>query len=328
MFDIILGNPPYGEILKKDIPIQHKHYFQSGEYYATYLLFILIAVENLKIGGKLLFLVPNKWLSMISITSFREKLFKLGKLNFIEVFDQPKEWTKNHIQVGQVSIFEFEKGKEKHSDSIFIINNRIPNVNCELDNSILEKFFKKSKSFLTYKIINGTLAHTKKYENVVHTNTVFNRDYINYFGIKQHGFVKQSKKYEKEFEEIILNAKQNNNKFLCFPNFTNRPFKINKNPISPIVICDPMLLSNVYCCISTNNPEKLLKYLNANLIRYVSKMFYSDKTFTKSLDNLIPDILNDLTHEVNEQEINELFELNEQEINHINEVVKSYGKCT
>ncbi len=86
-FDTIIGNPPYGAQFSKEV-----RHFLSKKYKVpvpitdSFILFILKALEILKIKGLQSFIVPSTWLYMTSFIGIREKLLSLFKIHKVMLF--------------------------------------------------------------------------------------------------------------------------------------------------------------------------------------------------------------------------------------------------
>lgn len=142
-FDVIVGNPPYVNAKNSNFSIVEKEYwnknFNSASYQLdTYILFIEKAINLLKDGGYLGYIIPNTWLGNIYLLKIRELLLK--KTLVITLVEMPKavfedasvdtliliakkgSEEKNHkIEIGSLED-GFYVGKQKIEQSIFKTN--------------------------------------------------------------------------------------------------------------------------------------------------------------------------------------------------------------
>ncbi len=70
-FDVIIGNPPYGADLSRDIEYLLSKFTEAKKFPDSYCLFILKAHHLLKQNGKIGFVVPNTFCDLESCDSFR-----------------------------------------------------------------------------------------------------------------------------------------------------------------------------------------------------------------------------------------------------------------
>ena len=119
-FDVIIGNPPYGAELNEKSKNYIYDNYNSVEYQIdTYVVFIEKALDLLKIGGKLSFIVPSTWLNMHYFTKIRELIISKTKLEKVilfkyQVFEDVTAETcifvcsKNLYNINQVQIAYFD----------------------------------------------------------------------------------------------------------------------------------------------------------------------------------------------------------------------------
>jgi hypothetical protein len=111
-YDIIVGNPPYGNILKnheKEILKEEKIFYR--DIYCTFLLKALDWTNNI-IG----FLVPKSFLLRQGYVKFRNKL--LSKANIVKIFDIGSKLFKN--ATNEVQIILYEKKSQYDSQTLKI----------------------------------------------------------------------------------------------------------------------------------------------------------------------------------------------------------------
>lgn len=86
-FDVIIGNPPYGAELDEQTKNHISQNYHTAEYQIdTYVVFIERALNLLKEGGKLSFIVPSTWLNMHYFSKLRKLIISNTKLEQIVLF--------------------------------------------------------------------------------------------------------------------------------------------------------------------------------------------------------------------------------------------------
>lgn len=86
-FDVIIGNPPYGAELDEQAKNYISQNYHTAEYQIdTYVIFIERALNLLKEGGKLSFIVPSTWLNMHYFSKLRNLIISNTKLERIVLF--------------------------------------------------------------------------------------------------------------------------------------------------------------------------------------------------------------------------------------------------
>ncbi|MFX0186296.1 MAG: class I SAM-dependent DNA methyltransferase [Candidatus Hodarchaeota archaeon] len=107
-FDIIIGNPPYGNILTKfDKELLKKEEIYYNEIYCSFLLKALLWSK-----GVIGFLVPKSFLLRQGYTKFRNKL--LSYANILKIFDIGPNLFKNATNEVQIVLFENKDHKIKN----------------------------------------------------------------------------------------------------------------------------------------------------------------------------------------------------------------------
>ena len=99
-FDMIIGNPPYGNILDKSL----KNYLKERKYFTKdiYCVFLTLAIQWSK--GIIGFLIPKSFLLRQGYLKFRKDI--LSKSNFLKIFDIGPNLFKNATNEVQVLIYE------------------------------------------------------------------------------------------------------------------------------------------------------------------------------------------------------------------------------
>lgn len=165
-FDAIVGNPPYVNI--ELIPEIQRSYFQKvygkdgklGKRYDLYQVFILVALQKLKTGGRLGYIVPNTFLMGYSYQILREKLLKATHIE--ELVDLPQG-----VFYG-VTV-----------DNVLIFLRRVNNLSKGADfNILINKLYPKSSKTRvsdkdwdeSFSIAQKPLEENPKFEINIHTN--------------------------------------------------------------------------------------------------------------------------------------------------------------
>ena len=133
-FDIIIGNPPYGLINKKqnqttsiNSSINQYEYYKNSILYAParggviniYRLFICLSNKLLKKGGRCSLIYPLAFMCDLSAYGVRKFLFDSTKIDFIEAFperDNTKKRVFENVKMS-VCITSFIKSKPKKDSS-------------------------------------------------------------------------------------------------------------------------------------------------------------------------------------------------------------------
>lgn len=85
LYDIIIGNPPYKKIARtaeEALAIPDVCYGAPN----LYFLFWAMAIQNLKSGCEMIYIVPRSWTSGAYFTKFREYLFSLCVITHLHLF--------------------------------------------------------------------------------------------------------------------------------------------------------------------------------------------------------------------------------------------------
>lgn len=122
-FDIIIGNPPYGAKLEKEVQkYLVKRYINGGS--ETVISFLKLSHELLKNGGSLGFIIPKSFSFSSNYKSIREFLIE----EIDEVVDCGKVWSEVKLEQVIVSFNKFHKTKTyqssiRNNQEIFKIGN-------------------------------------------------------------------------------------------------------------------------------------------------------------------------------------------------------------
>ena len=163
-FDIVLGNPPYGNILGKLERNHISRYYPfnlGGNRTGTWnsaAHFIVRAMSLLKDGGQLGFLVPNSILRVKQFTKTRD--FILNKARLWKIVDEGSPFT--GVTLEMVSLF-LEKGKCSGDHQIHVESRR---NGLEQTNVVEHSVLSEAEIFSIYydDIFKGILEQGKKYQ--------------------------------------------------------------------------------------------------------------------------------------------------------------------
>ena len=124
-YDLIIGNPPYFTLLKKDITNEEWKKYHNGRP-NIFTLFILKSLELLSENGILSFILPNSFNNSYYYNDIRRHIYK--NYTIINITDH-------------TDIASFKETKQAVSS--FIIQNKKPNINPETINTDYTSIFKK-----------------------------------------------------------------------------------------------------------------------------------------------------------------------------------------
>jgi hypothetical protein len=147
-FDVVLGNPPYGNILsklEKRIIVKTRKIDVSTSRNGTWniaALFIARSADLLRAGGHLGFLIPNSVLRTKQF--YRARIFLLEEMPIWKIVDEASPF--EDVTLEMVSIF-CEAGKESDHPKVQVESRR-PNV--EWNGSVPRKILKSSQVFPIY----------------------------------------------------------------------------------------------------------------------------------------------------------------------------------
>ena len=163
-FDMIIGNPPYGNILDKSLKkyLKEKNFFTKD----IYCVFLALAIQWSK--GIIGFLIPKSFLLRQGYLKFRNNI--LSKTNLLRIFDIGPNLFKNATNEVQVLIYEKRMNGKKNlvvsefpnTEQITYENQNFDELNiclnnkCEMSNQVKKVYpytrkkecpFCKSKTF-------------------------------------------------------------------------------------------------------------------------------------------------------------------------------------
>lgn len=126
-YDGIIGNPPYGAWQSTEKRALLKKIY-GGYVKETYALFIRKCLSLLKDGGRMVFIVPDTFLSLNMHKELREVMLKTSTLESVTVFPS-KFFPGLSFGYSQLCIFSIKKGYTKDNKIKFIrISNKVENL--------------------------------------------------------------------------------------------------------------------------------------------------------------------------------------------------------
>lgn len=136
-FDLIIGNPPYFVILKRDIPVEYSKFLQGrSNIYAIFLIKCLSLLNN---NGILAFVLPKNFLNCTYYNLIRKHINENCKiLNIIE-------FQNTFIDTDQETIvLILQKIKDNNEDFIYSKNNDLLVFNNQSNISKIKKLYENS----------------------------------------------------------------------------------------------------------------------------------------------------------------------------------------
>lgn len=285
----IVGNPPWNN--------------------NVYVSIVENIVDKMHSGQKLVLVTPQKWLRDDDGKNLREKMMKTGctkpaaKNNEL-VIGTPKEWK---VKPGCISVFSFEKNLNRED---CILRDKTPGFTGQT-RKVLDKI--QAKFGQRIKLVVGSFGgepslYDKHSAKTVKTDAVF-----------RYGCIAMP---QKKIGEFITNAAKNKNSILLSAEFTNVPFKnSSRAKVKQVVLTNPIPYHNTYVGIECkpNEINKLQKYLESTLVRFVIAAYSNNMHFSKSIDGQIPDVVEMLPTNFGDNDVYRLFNLTSEEI----EIVKN-----
>ena len=298
-FDLVIGNPPYQEVNKKNKSIHGKE--------NLYTKFIRKGLSLIKNDGFLLYITPTSWLGPTGI------LEEMLEYNFLYL--NINECEKHFIKVGSTfSYYLIKKNsfskKERKNRKVCKIKEKTK-VICKYNNKIYNSFIKFEKYKMLPQLLNDKMLSIQK--KVFDLTNSVNQKFIRQDGeIKKVGILVDKKDDKNIYSQIIKHNKimysskkhkyQNEKKVLLFRSGYLKPMYdescgIGENIMFLIVNNkkEGMIIVNIYksklyeLLISINkfsgfNNGKIINMLyNKNLVEYFIKNegLYSDSNLYK-----------------------------------------------
>lgn len=111
-FDLIISNPPYFKLNKKDPEAKAMDHVVHGQP-NIYMLFMAKSAELLKNHGEMVFITPRSFTSGTYFKRFREYLLDTVSLDHIHIFNTRKDHFKNESILQETIITKFSKDHSK-----------------------------------------------------------------------------------------------------------------------------------------------------------------------------------------------------------------------
>ena len=291
-FDIIIGNPPYNEVLTKvgAIPLYNKFI----EYY----------VDKCKI---LSFITPSRWFSGgKGLNKFREMMINRIDIVYIKHYKDAREIFGNTVDIkGGVSYFLIDK----YYNGLCEYNGYMVKFNT-FDVILDNKYYNIVNKILEYKKIT-VLYHGQGHFNIKTNNENFtdNNKLIKCYVSQQKGFIKYiDKKYIK-------------NNINCYKIITTRAsFGANSGFGNTFIGLPNEVCSQSYILFEVSNENEantLLSYMKCKLPNFMLSLRKSSQDINESTCKWIP--LPPLNKEWNDDEVYKYFKLSKDEIKLIKE---------
>ena len=188
-YDLVIGNPPYFVMKKKDIPKQYCKYMKGRPNIFT--IFILKSLNLLKDNGILAFILPKSFLNCSYYSSIRELIFNNYQIkNIIECFHD------KYIETEQETIILILKKQEKLTNSKYCINNDYYLFNTKDNISKMKETINGSTTLnkLGFTVFNGNFVWNQEKNKL--TNEANNVRLI------YSGDIKNNKIQELDIDEI------------------------------------------------------------------------------------------------------------------------------
>lgn len=170
-FDVVIGNPPYGLINKRQnkgnsIVVsdeEFKYFKQSKEYLPAiagminiYRLFILKSINILRKKGTFIEIFPLSFIADVSASTLRNYILKNYSINFIEAFPERDNENKRVFETVKMSICIMQLEKQNNNNKFYIRINHdkfidLDNKKVFFDLEMLKLFDKRN---LTIPLIN------------------------------------------------------------------------------------------------------------------------------------------------------------------------------
>ena len=140
-YDLIIGNPPYFVMPKKDVEAKYHQYFNGRP--NIFVICIIKAMFELKINGLLAFVLPKNFLNCNYYNELRQYIYENFKI--VSVKDHSKE---KYIETGQDTIvLIIQKCTEIKKNEKYVLKRDENTIfNTRENIKLLKKYYKNAKS--------------------------------------------------------------------------------------------------------------------------------------------------------------------------------------
>ena len=290
-FDVVIGNPPYGETIKN-----FKEYFKSNYVctegkYEIYKYFIEQGLNLIKTNGILSYITPNTWLNLSSFKKLRELISKNNIFQLTEtlydIFDSAmvdtivffiqKQVNKNYFKVYNSNLKDYKIEKCAFDENYIFFENQKEDLILKIEDKnntvALNTISEVWQGLIAYSSKNQPREWSSKTEeSIFHRKLLYGKDIFQY-GIKWSGeYLKYGDWLHRPRPSYIFDNPKLLVQRIRNPKLVKRLIVafdkekyINGTGISNILI------------INTNyNIKYILGLLNSNCINYWFKNYYND----------------------------------------------------
>ena len=296
-FDAIIGNPPYQP------PSNNK---KGGK--SIWDEFVKYSLKNLKVKGLLLYVHPALWRKPKN--KMRDIMFN-KQIHYLSIHND-SEGLKNFGATTRYDYYLMENIKPYKKSSVYFEDKKTYEININNDLPFIPNFGWSVFSKIIEKLDDNGINLIR--DSDCHTM----RNYV-------------SKTQSEDYTYKLLNSISNTKgKTYCY---SSRPHKCQTNKkvifsngrhIVPFYDNGKLGVTQggLYILVNTDeNGNKMVKYLNTNIIKLVVKATkWSNFETTKQIFNYIPNIINEIEN-INDKNIYEYFEITKEEIKMIESLI-------
>ena len=288
-YDIIIGNPPYFVMKKKDVDESYHTYFEGRP--NIFLLFIIKSIQMLNDDGILSFILPKNFMNCLYYDKTRKYIgthFQI--LNIVECDDD------KYIETKQPTIILIIQKNRSCNNTAFILEINNYTIFAIQDNSkTIKKLYKNSKSLLElgFKVSVGNVVWNQCKDLLTDdeskTRLVYSSDIENNTLIK--------KKYSNDDKKNFINKKGINRPMIVI----NRGYGVGEYKFNYCLIDEKneYLIENHLICIEYNTEltydkliilykKILLSFNDKRTIEFITIYFGNNAINTTELNNILP----------------------------------------
>ena len=168
-YDLIIGNPPYFVMKKKDVDPIYYEYFEGRP--NIFIIFIIKSLKLLNKNGILSFILPKNFLNCLYYDKTRKYILQNFKiLNIVDCIDSYIETTQATINI----IIQNTLDKENNNNKFILNNNNKYNILGTIKNiHILKKLYSNSSTLskLNFKVTVGNIVWNQCKSILTNDNT-------------------------------------------------------------------------------------------------------------------------------------------------------------